>query len=188
LFDTDILLANVDSLVGGEIVRLTKRADYSFAWAGLYKDDMMFKYFTNIMTGRRVKDVMETMDELGKEGYKGTAMNMVMADNENNIGYMLLLPYPKRKNPTPFLGSRVLDGTTSEFDWDGLLPLSANPRSFNPKRGYIMTANNRQAPDHAATDAGASQMSTSRSIRIDEVLQEKIASGIKITYEDMSAL
>jgi acyl-homoserine lactone acylase PvdQ len=35
---------------------------------------------------------MTKIDELGTEGYKGTAMNMVMADTEGNIGYMLLLP------------------------------------------------------------------------------------------------
>lgn len=30
LIDTDILLANVGQLVGGDIPKLTKRADYSF--------------------------------------------------------------------------------------------------------------------------------------------------------------
>ena len=59
-------------------------------------------------------------------------MNLVMADTEGYIGYLLMLPYPDRKNKTPFIGSRVLDGTTSAFDWDGLLPLSTNPRSVNP--------------------------------------------------------
>lgn len=115
-------------------------------------------------------------------------MNLVMADTEGNIGYLLMLPYPNRKNKTPFIGSRVLDGTTSAFDWDGLLPLSTNPRSVNPQRGYIMSANNRQSPDHAHNDSGASQMSTSRSQRIDEVLRTKIESGEKFSFEDMQSL
>jgi hypothetical protein len=51
-----------------------------------------------------------------------------------------------------------------------------------------MTANNRQAPDHASTDSGATQMSTSRSQRIDEVLRAKIESGEKVSYEDMQNL
>jgi penicillin G amidase len=37
----------------------------------------------------------------------------------------------------------VLDGTVSDYDWVGPLPLSANPRSLNPNRGFITTANNR---------------------------------------------
>ena len=42
LIDTDILLANVGQLVGGDIPKLTKRADYSFAWAGAYEADHTF--------------------------------------------------------------------------------------------------------------------------------------------------
>lgn len=167
---------------------MTKRADYSFAWAGSYKNDDIFKYFKTIFLGKRVKDVIATLDEIGKDGYRGVAMNMIMADTENNIGYIMLLPAADRKNKTPFIGCRVLDGTTSEFDWTGLLPLSVNPRSINPERGYIMTANNRQVPDNAATDVGATQMSTGRSQRIDEVLKTLVSSGEKITPADMQAL
>jgi len=188
LIDTDILLANVGQLVGGDIPKLTKRADYSFAWAGSYQQDDIFKYFKAIFLGRRVKDVIANLDEIGKDGYRGVAMNMVMADDENNIGYIMLLPGVDRKDKTPFLGCRVIDGTTSEFDWNGLLPLSMNPRSVNPERGYIMTANNRQVPDTAISDVGATQMSTGRSQRIDEVLRTLIASGEKVSYEDMQAL
>lgn len=51
-----------------------------------------------------------------------------------------------------------------------------------------MTANNRQSPDHAHNDSGASQMSTSRSQRIDEVLRTKIESAEKFSFEDMQSL
>ena len=70
-------------------------------------------------------------------------MNFMMADSSGNIGYMMLLPTIQRKDTTPFIGSRVLDGTVSSYDWIGPLPLSANPRSLNPRRGFIATANNR---------------------------------------------
>ena len=63
---------------------------------------------------------MASMDKLGEDGYRGGPFNLLLADSEGNIGYTLLLSYPNRKNKTPFIGSRVLDGTTSEFDWDGL--------------------------------------------------------------------
>jgi len=43
-------------LVGGDIPKLTKRADYSFSWAGAYKKDDMFKYFTKIMKAKRVPE------------------------------------------------------------------------------------------------------------------------------------
>jgi penicillin amidase len=83
-------------------------------------------------------------------------MNLVLADTSGNIGYIMLLPSVNRKDKTPYIGSRVLDGTVSNYDWEGLYPLSVNPRSINPKRGFISTANNRQVPEHALYDAGSS--------------------------------
>ena len=83
---------------------------------------------------------------------------------------------PKRKNLAPYLGCRVLDGRTSEFDWtDDLVPLDQLPRSINPARGYISNANNRQASDHATYDYGATHMTTGRAMRIDELIREGIA-------------
>ena len=90
-------------------------------------------------------------------------VNLVMADTEGNIGYLLGAAHPIRKDKTPYIGCRVLDGETTEFDWeDGLLPLRELPRSLNPSKGYLMTANNRQSPDTASNDYGATIMSTGR--------------------------
>ena len=51
---------------------------------------------------------------------------------------------PERKDKTPFVGNRILDGTTSKFDWTGrTLPLKDMPKSLNPEKGYLVTANNR---------------------------------------------
>ena len=85
------------------------------------------------------------MDETTAEtGYRGIATNLILADNSGNIAYQLMVPMPVRKDQTPYLGCRVLDGTTSQFDWeDSLVPLKDLPRSINPKRGYISNANNR---------------------------------------------
>ena len=55
-----------------------------------------------------------------------------MADNSGDIGYMMLVAFPNRKDQTPYIGNRVLDGTTSKYDWNGLLPVKDLPHSFNP--------------------------------------------------------
>lgn len=87
--------------------------------------------------------------------FVGVGMNIAMADIEGNIGYQMFAPVPNRKNKTPFIGSRVLDGRTSEFDWDGFVDAKDLPRVINPESGYIETANNRQVPDNAKFDYGA---------------------------------
>ena len=43
-------------------------------------------------------------------------------------------------------------------------------------------------PDHAKKDYGATNMVTARSVRIDELIRQKIESGAKLTPEDMNAI
>lgn len=101
---------------------------------------------------------------------------------------MMLVPFPNRRDKTPYIGNRVLNGETTAYDWEGLLPASELPRSFNPERGFVVTANNRQMPDNASNDVAATSMSTGRSQRINEMISEMIEKGHKITVEDMSAI
>ena len=99
------------------------------------------------METKSVQAAFELLHKLGKDGYQGFMANLLMADNEGNIGYQLLAPLPVRKDNTPYIGCRVLDGRTSAYDWEAgnkQVPLSELPRSYNPKKGFIVTANNKQ--------------------------------------------
>ena len=116
-------------------------------------------------------------------------MNTVFADTSGNIGYRLIMAVPERKDKTPFIGSRVLDGTTSKFDWtEKMAALNDLPKSLNPKKGYLMTANNRQSSDHARNDYTANSNSPGRALRLDELLKEGVESGKKFTLADMGAI
>lgn len=109
----------------------------------------------------------------------------VFADNSGNIGYALLSSQPKRKGDYPFLGCTVFDGTTSKHDWEGLVDLQHLPFVLNPKKGYFATANQRVVPEKSKFDFGASMISTARSRRIDELLQQGIVKGKKFDHKDM---
>ena len=99
-------------------------------------------------------------------GYRGVTVNLVMADNAGNIGYQLMAPLPIRKDKTPFIGLRVLDGRKSEFDWEGdgaqTVPLKDLARSLNPSKGYVASANNKQTSANAKYDYGAAIWPTPR--------------------------
>lgn len=114
-------------------------------WGGMYSDqrDSFLPIVREIANGISVKDLMEKINESGHRGHRSLPMNLVLADNSGDIAYMLLLAFPDRKDKTPYIGSRVLDGTRSDFDWNGLVSVSKLPQSLNPKKGYIVTANNR---------------------------------------------
>ena len=123
------------------------------------------------METETVPEAIEQWDKLGENGYNGFTVNLVLADNSGNIGYLMGTAHPIRKDKTPYIGCRVLDGETTEWDWEeGIQPSSMLPRSLNPAKGFLATANNRQSPDNSLYDNGATIMSTGRSQRIHEVL------------------
>ena len=82
----------------------------------------------------------------------------------------------------------MLNGETTEFDWQGWRPSSELPSLLNPDKGYIVTANNRLLPESSANDFGASMTQTTRAKRIEEVLKEHISIGHKMTFDDMRVL
>jgi len=59
------------------------------------------------------------------------------------------------------------------------------PRVINPKKGFIVTANNRQMPDNVNIDAGATITSTIRAQRITELIQKGINANHKFDFNDM---
>lgn len=69
---------------------------------------------------------------------------------------------PIRKNDAPFSGCRVHDGTNLDNEWLGYHPTIELPRLANPKKGFIVTANNRIVPEHSKFDIGATLTSTIR--------------------------
>lgn len=102
---------------------------YSHSWGGQFDGLSFFKINKAFGEGKGVKEIMDWLNsDVFKDGYRGIPQNIVMADAVNgDIGYMMLVAYPNRKDKTPYIGNRVLDGTRSDFDWDGLLPISKLP-------------------------------------------------------------
>ena len=150
-----------------------------------------FEFLTLATTMTTIPSAFETMDNDSKlaGGYRGVTVNVIMADTEGNIGYQLLAPIPIRKNKTPFLGLRVLNGRTSAYDWEengkNTVPLSELPRSLNPSKGYIVSANNKQSSEHHKNDYGSSLWPTPRAERASELIEAKIKAGEKLTFQDM---
>jgi len=174
-------------LFGSEIPDVDFKHQYSHMWGGMAPGDNFIGILESFANGKGVKEVHEQIEAM-ESGYKGIPMNMVFADNSGDIGYVMLVAVPDRKNKTPYIGNRVLNGETTDNDWDGYLPATALPRTINPDKGYVVTANNRHMPDHSSNDIGATSMSTGRAIRIDEMIRGHISSGHKITVEDMGKI
>jgi hypothetical protein len=108
-------------LFGGALPDAKYQHHYSHMWGGMFPGDYFMNVVRNIGQGKGVKEIMDDVLENCKDGYKGLPMNLVMADNTGDIGYMMLVPFPNRRDKTPFIGNRVLNGETTAYDWDGLV-------------------------------------------------------------------
>jgi penicillin amidase len=116
------------------------------------------------------------------EHWDSPTQNVLYADVEGNIGYQAVGKIPIR--PEQHGGVFPVPGWTGEYDWQGFIPRDELPFEFNPDRGYIVTANNKVAPDdypyHIAYIWGAPY----RARRITELLDGRS----NLTLDDMSQI
>ncbi|KAF0979210.1 hypothetical protein FDP41_001553 [Naegleria fowleri] len=109
-----------------------------------------------------------------------SAQNFVYADKEGNIGYYLsgLIPIRKQghNGRYPVLG----DGT---YDWLGFIPADKKPMVFNPKKGYVASANNRVAPIGYAYSITQDWLGLYRSSRIVSMIETAKSKGQKIDHD-----
>jgi penicillin amidase len=111
------------------------------------------------------------------------SQNLVYADKDN-IGYTLPGKIPTRAKKDD--GSIPAPGWDPGYKWTGFIPEKALPYEFNPKRGYIVTANQAvvdpdKYPYTLTTDWGYG----TRSQRITDLIESKIKDGGKISTDDM---
>jgi len=111
------------------------------------------------------------------------SQNLVYADTEGNIGYQLPGRIPTRGEGD---GSLPSPGWDSKYNWTGFIKQTELPYEYNPKRGYIVTANQAvvdkdKYPYTLTTDWGYG----TRSQRITDLIESKIKGGGKISTDDM---
>ena len=75
----------------------------------------------------------------------GPAQNFVYADIDGNIGYHAAGRLPIRKT---YDGDVPVDGSSGDYEWEGFIPFAELPASYNPERGWIVTANQNPFPEN----------------------------------------
>ena len=86
-----------------------------------------------------------------------------------------------RNNPQNIF---VQDGSKRENDWVRFYTEEEQPRVLDPKKGYLVTANNKLATDNLVNHISVTQSTHCRSHRIDKLLREGIDAGKKFVAED----
>ncbi|MFJ9615703.1 penicillin acylase family protein [Streptomyces noursei] len=117
-------------------------------------------------------------------GFEVPSQNLIYADTKGNIGYQAPGQIPVRGKGD---GTYPAPGWDPAYQWKGYVPQSALPYEYNPKRGFIVTANqaiiNEKYPYLITKDWGYG----ARSQRISDLIESKIKDGGKVSTDDMQS-
>jgi penicillin amidase len=128
------VLIDVISTRHGPIVRSEAGQMYALKWTALQPGALSHSYEWM----GRAKNWQEFREAL--RDVSGPAQNVVYADVDGNIGYILAAWIPIRKSGR---GEVPVFGDTDEYEWTGYIPFDDLPQAFNPPGGIIVTANAR---------------------------------------------
>ena len=107
--------------------------------------------------------------------------NVVYADTQGNIGYIMAGAIPIRAKGQALLPS---PGWTGEYEWTGYIPFDELPQTFNPEQHFIATANNRVVDDTYPHYISHEWLNGYRAQRIRDLLTSK---G-KLALSDMATI
>ncbi|EFC41727.1 predicted protein [Naegleria gruberi] len=120
-------------------------------------------------------------------GIKSIVFNYAFMDVNGNIGYKLSGRIPMRREG--HTGRYAVRGDTMTWDYDGYVPVDKAPEVYNPKRGYVSSANNRVVPPGYPYTVSADYFFDYRQQRIQELfavlMKQNAETGSKLTMQDM---
>jgi penicillin amidase len=115
--------------------------------------------------------------------WKVPSENIVYADNAGNIGEHSAGLAPIRK----WTGLLPVPGNGG-YEWTGFVPTAELPHFFNPKQGFVATANHKMIPEHYPYNVGFEWAPPYRVTRIRDVIETDRNERHKLGVEDVEAL
>lgn len=164
----------------GPVLKVDEQGGRAFAMRTVWMEPGTSAYFgsSDYMTAGNWDGFMTAMDR-----FFTPSENQVFADTSGNIGWVAAAKTPRR---TTYDGLLPVPGD-GRYEWDGFMPRSDLPSSYNPEKGWFATANEMNLPDGYPIDqnrVGFEWSDPSRYNRIAEVL----GAPDKVTLADSMAL
>lgn len=136
---------------------------YAMRWVGAAKgNEFMTFYRLN-----RAENYGQYVAAL--ESYTAPAQNFIFASSGGDIALWANGKYPKK---WPAQGKFLLDGRNPAHDWQGWIPHAHNPHVYNPKRGFVSSANQHSTPENYPYYQHWDYATWARGARINERLAE----------------
>ncbi len=121
----------------------------------------------------------------GVEGWKVPSENLVYADVDGNIGWIAAGLAPVRPG---WNGLLPVPGQDGRYEWSGYLGAARLPQLYNPKSGFIATANHNILPPGYTNVLGYEFSAPYRFLRITEVLRQAANAGRRLSVADFERL
>jgi penicillin G amidase len=149
---------------------------YALRWVGTEPGSAGYLASLSLNRAKNWREFLQAL-----ERWKVPSENLVYADVDGNIGWQAAGLAPIRPN---WNGLLPVPGGKGEYEWRGFLPLAQLPRSYNPAKQFIATANHNIIPQGYQRDIGFEWSAPFRFHRIEEVLR----AGKHFSMEDFQRL
>ncbi len=133
-------------------------------WSGADSGARSFEAIFGLFAAANVRQGMEIY------GAIETGWSYVFADNDGNIGFQMSGKVPVRRDGIS--GLVPLPAWKSENHWQGYVAIADMPRQYNPKCGYVCTAN-EDLNKYGTANPINMPMGSYRSDRISEILSAR---------------
>ena len=175
----------------GPVMSRQGNTGYALKWTATEPGGLAHSYF-RIQFAHNWKEFRESLRDAA-----GPGQNIVYADVEGHIGFIVAARIPMRKceggwppadSPLPGdtpCGAAPMPGDTDAFEWNGYIPFDELPQVLDPPGGIIATANARVAGPAYQHFVTANWMTPWRVDRIFTLLGQP---GRKFQPEDFNAI
>jgi penicillin G amidase len=169
----------------GPVIYEDKKRHRAFALRWVGSEPGTAGYLASL-TLNRVQNWNEFLKAM--ERWKVPSENLVYADVDGNIGWVAAGLAPIRKG---WSGLLPVPGAEGKYEWQGFLPVSELPQSFNPSKHFIATANHNILPPGYKQELGYEWADPIRFWRISEVLSSvkgkfNVADFEKLQHDEVS--
>ncbi len=144
----------------------------SLSWTALQAKDTTYDAFYQLNYAKNWTEFQLSMSKL-----VAPALNMFYSDIDNNIGFISGGAIPVRSTGE---GKYPVPGWDNKYAWQGYIPTIEMPQSFNPEKGYIVSANNKIVGDDYPYFISHDWAPPSRAKRIESLINKYRSGGISL--------